>query len=89
MTYKCELTGSIHKKHDAAPVTGVSRNDAIHYALGAMLDIFTHDDLHRDEAQRAFEFWTPDIIRDDLDLCGRCDIVMCGGHYVITLEREA
>ncbi len=87
MTYICELIGSHFKTVDAAPARAASLNDAISYALGAMLDIYERDTLHSAEAQRAFEFWTPDEIKGDLETAGRCDIVMCGGHYVITLEQ--
>lgn len=89
MTYNCELTGSFHKTVDIDPATASDINGAIQYALGAMLDIFERDTLHRAEAQRAFEFWTPDEIKGDLDTCGQCDIVLCGGHYCITLKKGA
>lgn len=88
MTYHCELTGSPHKMIDIAAANADGINGAIQYALGAMLDIYERDDLHRDEARRAFEFWTPDEIKGDLDTCGQCDIVLCGGYYCITLKRE-
>lgn len=87
MTYQCSLVGSPHKFVGLANINAPSRNDAIQYALGAMLTIYEKDKLHKAETLRAFKFWTPDVIRDDLDLCGRCDIVICGGHYIITLER--
>lgn len=88
MSYHCELTGSHNRQVRLAPQTAASVNDAIQYALGAMLDVFEGDKLHRDEAQRAFEFWTPDEIKGDLETFGQCDIVMCGGYYCITLKRE-
>lgn len=88
MTYHCTLTGSPHKTVDIAPAEAADINGAIGYALGAMLDIYERDSLHQDEARRAFEFWTPDEIKNDLDLCGQCDIVMCGGYYCITIKRK-
>lgn len=89
MTYHCELTGSHNRQVQLAPQTAADANGAIQYALGAMLDIYEGDKLHRDEARRAFEFWTPDEIKGDLDTCGQCDIVLCGGFYCITLKKGA
>jgi len=52
MTYHCELTGSPHKKIDIAVANADGINGAIQYALGAMLDIYERDDLHRDDLGR-------------------------------------
>lgn len=86
-TYHCEMTGSHTRQVQLAPKSASSAGDAIQYALGAMLDIYEQDKLHEDEARRAFAFWTPDEIKSDLDACGQCDIVLCGGYYCITIKR--
>ena len=86
MIYHCELTGSPHKMIDIAAANADGINGAIQYALGAMLDIYERDNLHSEEAKRAFQFWTPDEIKGDLDTCGQCDIVLCGGYYCISIK---
>jgi hypothetical protein len=87
MTYTIEIGGS-HNRHDiAAPTGAISRDAAIQALLGAMLDIYEADKLAGADAQRAFEFWTPDEIRNDLETADRCDIVICGGFYVLTAKK--
>jgi len=87
MDYTVEISGSHNRHAIAAPTGAISRDAAIQALLGAMLDIYDADKLAGADAKRAFEFWTPDEIRNDLETAGRCDIVICGGFYTITAQR--
>jgi hypothetical protein len=86
--YRFEVTGGTYRTVDFQPAMGLTMPEAVQKLLGAVLDVYEGDKLHRAEAQRAFEFWTPDEIRIDLETAGRCDIVLCGGHYVLTAKQE-
>ena len=87
MTYTVEISGSHNRQDIAAPTGAISRDAAIQALLGTMLDIYERDKLAGADAKRAFEFWTPDEIRNDLETAGRCDIVICGGFYVLTAKE--
>lgn len=89
MPYTINLIGSHNRTVRQAPRVVATQSDAISAALGAMLDIYEGDKFHADDAARAFEFWTPDEIKGDLDLAKRCDIVISGGYYVIEVIEGA
>ena len=84
MTYTIEISGSHNRQDIIAPTGAINCDAAIQALLGAMLDIYERDNLAGADAKRAFEFWTPDEIRNDLETAGRCDIIICGGFYVLT-----
>ena len=86
--YTCRVIGSHFRDVTPASVRGATMPEAVQYGLRAMLDIVEGDSFHAGDAARAFEYWTPDEIRRDMETAGRCDIVISGGYYVIEIVRD-
>lgn len=41
--------------------------------------------LHSRDVADAKAFWTPERIREDIQGFGICEILICGGFYVVTI----
>ena len=87
--YRLALEGSITRKVRMPMHYRKTEREAAQWARALLISVAESDDMHRANIAETLEFWTVDEIVSDLEACGVCDMLVCGGFYSLSIRRDA